>query len=433
MKRLMGGACLLALIATYALATAPDWQDQRSQTVREVWRFRDAAGVLTVTNGYRAYVSGADSADAENQADFTAIPADSAYYVSTMCTGAPMRSGRYDIYLISPGTDSLIYSFAYLNGTVAGKYAVDDTSMADGVVLSRHVLDRSLVSADIDTGAVTSVELADDIVLTTLEVTGLSTLGAVIADTVVVDSLRVKTDAKIVGDIAADSVTAAHVYATTIEALTGVTSGAVTAGEFNETTGHWWAHADSSWSDMGAWYTNRFKIGSGEATDRLTVDGSLSVTGTASTGALGVTGQITASTKMAAGDSVCAHGALITGTASAAGSLVVSDGSSNTLTLQTSAMSANAALTLFTYQYVDTVLLSTSRPGGADREISKGCPGSLPGDFVIMSAEGQIAGTSLAIIDLATGGISETAADSMYVFWPSAADNKILTYLVLRR
>jgi hypothetical protein len=116
---------------TPAIAASPTWMDQRSETVREMWHFYNRQGHLTVTNGYRAYIAGADSSGIANQADFVAIPTDSSYYLSTMRTGAPVRSGRYNIYRISPFADSLVYSFVYLNGHTIGKSAVDDTSLVD--------------------------------------------------------------------------------------------------------------------------------------------------------------------------------------------------------------------------------------------------------------------------------------------------------------
>jgi hypothetical protein len=153
-------AMVALTIAGQALAAAPDWQDQRAQSVYEPWVFLDSHHHRVVTAGYRAFISGADSSDIENQADFTAVPADSAYYLSSMRTGARIRSGRFDIYKISPGADSLIHAFLHIEGRVEGKDAVDDTCMADGVVLSRHILDRSIQSVDIDTGAVGKTELS---------------------------------------------------------------------------------------------------------------------------------------------------------------------------------------------------------------------------------------------------------------------------------
>ena len=125
--------CALALLATCAIA-ATDWQDQSTTAVREEWRFRDAEGHVTIANDYRAYLVGADSALAANQIDFVAAVDCSCYYATNMRSGARIRSGRFDIWRIWPGTDTRVYKNAYVNGAVIGKGAVDDTTLAAGAV-----------------------------------------------------------------------------------------------------------------------------------------------------------------------------------------------------------------------------------------------------------------------------------------------------------
>lgn len=372
---------LVALCATYAMAAAPDWQDQRGETVREVWRFRDAYGRLTVGSGYRAFVSGADSADAENQADFTAIPSDSSYYLSSMRTGAPLRSGRYHIYKISPGADSLVYSYAYINGRRLGKYAVDDTSMADGVVLSRHIADGAVGAADVDTAVIP----------------------------IKTGPVRLSQTLHVLGDATFDSWVAAY----------GFNDGATFS-----------VSQDTTYVHAGAWVQHKLLVGSGAAgshPDRLTVNGQVAVTGTSEMAGIYNTGSIVATTKIAASDSLNAYKSMRVGTPSTTGSVVMWNADGKKLTQSAPAgMAADRSITAFSFTVVDTFKLSRNRYKGGDRKTSKYVPGVLSSDIVIAPC-------------MRTGGVLAfgmewyCATDSVGFQWVDGFDNEVTSFTILRK
>jgi len=225
-----------------------------------------------------------------------------------------------------------------------------------------------------------------------------------------------------------DSVWAEYASITDIYSINGYTGGGATLDSFAETTGHWWVDADSSWSDRGGWYTNRFRVGDGESTDRLTVGGSLAVTGSATTGSIAATGQVTATTKMTAADSVNARRAVRSGTATTAGSLVLFDGSNNALNVTAPAMATDEALTLFKWARADTFLCSITRPAAA-RDAYKYFPGVKDGDLIILSASGLATGAHPTVV---VGYLVEGSSDTLNVNWASGNDNKILHILVIR-
>lgn len=186
---------------------------------------------------------------------------------------------------------------------------------------------------------------------------------------------------------------------------------------------------DTSYFDAGGWYQDRLKVGSGEATDRLTVDGSVAVSGTSALHDLGVTGFITATTKIAASDSVSAYKSLIAGKPSAAGTVVLHSGTGYTQTLQTSAaIDSNEVLSLFRWARVDTFLCKTTRWPDGRTGTYKRFEGVRENDMLVVSANGLATGAHPVVTIEGTTGFN----DSLLVIWASGNDNKTLTIWAIR-
>jgi hypothetical protein len=388
---------LLALCATYAAATAPEWKDQRSESVREVWRFRNSRGQITIANSYRAYVAGADSDSVHNQADFILSASDSAYYLAAMRTGAPIRAGRFHIYKISPGADTLVYWYAYINGRTLGMYAVDDTSIAPSVVLTGHIKDYTIAAADLDTASVAVGGALD----TTAIVTEVETSPVSLTKTL-----------DVVGNATFDDWVSAE-------------------GGFSDPTATFSIAPDTSYSAAGWWFQHKVKVGSGGAgahPDKLLVNGLMQVTGTSTTNGIANTGGITATTKIAATDSVSAYKSVIVGTPTVAGSLVLwaANGKKQTFTAP-AGLAADMAVTIVA---ADTFRTNPARTSFGDRWGSIYVPGVLPGDIIIKSISGPMHPMGYTV---GAGRVAwYVVTDSIGFGWPSTMDNFVDAYMVLR-
>jgi hypothetical protein len=262
----------------------------------------------------------------------------------------------------------------------------------------------------------------------------------------VVDTSRVVTETEtsplvfsggmtVTGDgtkIHADSVWAGWASIDYAHLLTGLDAGGILTGDISQTDSHWFMLADSSYWDSGGWFAHKLTVGSSTGADGLVVNGTIEAAGTSFLHSVAATGQVTATDKVVSADSVCAHGALRSGTASAAGSVVLSDGSGHAQTVQASAnLAGNVTTNLFQWQDADTCLLSIGRFEAGDRIMSKYWPGVQPGDLCIVSAM-QHVGASMPALNVVGGGTSGSAADSIGVTWGGGDDSKILTIVVVR-
>jgi hypothetical protein len=195
-------------------------------------------------------------------------------------------------------------------------------------------------------------------------------------------------------------------------------------------------NADSMHAVQGGWWEHRGKIGSGGASDRLTVDGGLTVTGSSILATLTASGTMNfngAKTIIgdAVTDSACGFGAwnpysgyLKLGTNGRAASLVLSDGASKTVSYSINALAVSTAPKLPVFMVADTVALKTTRTLWGDRTGSKYVAGARAGDRVVMGTVGA-APSTLTL---------STKTDSLVVTtWPSAADNKVLDFFIVRQ
>lgn len=168
MKRILAflvGAALAALcIAAFA---APDWQNLTAQNARDEWTFWQSDGTKAdSTLGYRAYIDGcSDTSIVSNSFDWD-YSAACLCFVSrdTMNSGARRRSGRFDIFRITGGTDSLVVADAYIEGEIAAVGSVDDSALVANSVGTSEITDKSIQQADVDTAAIGAIEIASDAV-----------------------------------------------------------------------------------------------------------------------------------------------------------------------------------------------------------------------------------------------------------------------------
>ena len=316
----------LACLVVAALA-APDWQALTSQTARDEWTFWNASGTKAdATYGYRAYIVGcADTSLAANRFDWTYSAVCTCFAAQdTMGNGTRRRSGRYDIYRISGGTDSLVVDNAYIEGRIAAKESVDDTSLVASSVGTSEVINYSLQSADYDTNSVGALALGSEAV------------GQDELEDNSVDSTNAAAGALSPTDLKAAS--------------------AMAAGEVLIATGS----TGADWvSTVGALTTTgTFTVGDGSGTDSVAIRGpakqrdgyAFTSTGAITGATLTSTGTTTVGdgtgtdSLTVLGDIRARGGDIVAGTAGQAGTVGISDGSSNLSTLTGTAWGSNVTI-----------------------------------------------------------------------------------------
>jgi hypothetical protein len=277
----------------------------------------------------------------------------------------PYDDGSAGTQLTTNGSGILYWSAAY-----AGKVPASDTvgwSLSRGPSVDtylKYYIDQDYVWGDstykaensdnsilvVDTSrVVTETETSPLFFSGRMTVTAGAIFDSLWADFAHVDSLR------------ADSLYALHGHIDDLEVLNGLEAGGIYTDDIAQTANAWWMLADSAYWSVGGLFEHKLTVGSNTGADGLVVNGTAEIAGTTYSHSVQATGSIHATTKMSAADSINAYKSLRAGTASVAGSLVLWDGSGNTLTASAPAMGSNLTYTFPAGQVISGHILFTRR------------------------------------------------------------------------